>query len=644
MPDPTTSTRPPDDGIREAESVLGSPGMPTRYDTTSVPLQGGYIAKQCPVVAHLANDPTLEVVVLDRPDDAQLRIDRGIEFEAEIIAELVALHPEGIVVDRSAPPVDREAATRAAMEAQAGLIIGGRLSPDIHGKRVGEPDLLVSMSEPDGRTSYLPVDVKHHLTIEEGSGAAMVEVSPLAAPRPDHAAPEAGSLRKSREDDALQLAHYHRMLEAAGFAHTNPTGGIIGKEHRVVWYDLTEPMWKSGGRTRTTLERYDFEFDFRLDIIAVARQRGDDPSLEPLVVPVRIADCDSCDWWEVCRPVLESKDDVSLLPRIGWPQWRDLHLGAITTTEQLASLDWETADLIARGVDLRTYVNRAPDFPPSAPVADVIGKRRTKQIADLELAGFSTAGDALRLDGSTIDVAYARGDAPLKSLAAHIDTARARLGPAPAYRRRGIEDVLVPRADVEIDIDMENTIDEDAYLWGALVTDPSGRTYHPFVTWEPMDAGGGARREVFDGFWNWLSGQIETNSAAGRTVAVYCYSSQAEERHMRRGLAEDDAGQVESVEALIRSERWIDMRKVFERQLITGSGSGLKVVAGLAGFRWRDDDPGGGRSMVWYEQAVAGDEAARMRLLAYNEDDVLATARLRAWMDESSFPSIASAS
>ena len=94
---------------------------------------------------------------------------------------------------------------------------------------------------------------------------------------------------------------------------------------------------------------------------------------------------------------------------------------------------------------------------------------------------------------------------------------------------------------------------------------------------------------------------------------------------------------------LIRSERWIDMRKVFERQLITGSGSGLKVVAGLAGFRWRDDDPGGGRSMVWYEQAVAGDEAARMRLLAYNEDDVLATARLRAWMDESSFPSIASA-
>lgn len=617
--------------------------MPTRYDTTAVPLQGGYIAKQCPVVAHLANDPTLEVVALDRPEDAQLRIDRGIEFEAEIFAELRALHPDGVMVDGTASRAEREADTTGAMKAGAGLIIGGRLEPDVSGKRVGEPDLLVRMIEPDGRRSYLPVDVKHHLTMKDGSGAASVAVSPLATPWADSTKPEPGSVLLPREDDALQLAHYHRMLEAAGYAHANPIGGIIGKERRVVWYDLNEPMWRSGGRFRTTLERYDFEFDFRLDIIAVARRRGDDPAREPLVVPVKITDCASCDWWEVCRPVLESTDDVSLLPRIGWPQWRDLHLGGITTTEQLASLDWATADLIARGVDLRTYVNRAPDFQPPAPVADVIGKRRTKQIADLEKAGFSTAGDATRLDGSTIDVAYARGDAPLKSLAAHIDTARARLGASPAYRRREIEDVMVPRADVEIDIDMENTIDEDAYLWGALVTDSSDRTYHPFVTWEPMDAAGDARREVFDRFWSWLSGHIEASAAAGRTVAVYCYSSQAEERHMRRGLAENESGQSESVEAFIRSERWVDMRKVFEQQLITGLGSGLKVVARLAGFRWRDEDPGGGQSMVWYERAVAGDEAARMRLLTYNEDDVLATASLRAWMDESSFPSIASA-
>ncbi len=617
--------------------------MPTRYDISTVPLQGGYIAKQCPVVAHLANDPTLDVLPLARAEDAQLRMDRGVEFEAEIFAELTALHPEAITVDRTASREARQAATLAAMESGAGLIIGGRLQPDIDGKRVGEPDLLVRVTEPDRTGAYLPVDVKHHLTMRERAGDASLAVSPLKAPRPDHAVPEDGSVLRPHEGDALQLAHYRRLLEAAGYASAAATGGIIGKECRVVWYDLDEPMWRSGGRVRTTLERYDFEFDFRLDIIAVARQRGEDATVEPLVVPVKITDCSSCDWWEVCRPVLEGADDVSLLPRIGWPQWRDLHLGGITTTEQLASLDWSTADLIARGVDLATYVNGAPGFAPATPVGEVIGKRRTKQIGVLTEAGFSTAGDASRLDRATIDVAYAPGNNPMKSLAVQIDTARAREGPAPAYLRRGVENLVVPRSDEEIDVDMENTIDGDAYLWGALVSDSSGSSYRASVTWRPMDPEGLVRRQVFEQFWKWLDELIRTSSSAGRTVAVYCYSSQAEEYHMRRGIADDDIGAATALEDFLGSERWMDMRQVFERQLITGFGTGLKVVAPMAGFEWRDEDPGGGQSMVWYQQAVTGDGNTRARLLAYNEDDVQATRSLRDWLEDSSFPSITTA-
>jgi len=616
--------------------------MPARYDISEVPPQGGYIAKQCPVIAHNRNDPTIVTEPLPVSDATQLMFDRGIAFEDEVFAQLVALHNEAVVVDRDRLRADREAVTAEAMDAGAGLIIGGRLPADPDGRRVGEPDLLVRHTErPDGTWSYVPVDVKHHLTLDEAPDDAGDSVSDLVRPWLADARPATGFTVRGNEGDALQLAHYHRMLEACGHAAPEPLGGIIGKELMVVWYDLDHPSWLSGGRRRTTMERYDFEFDFRLDIISVAQSRGTHPDVDPLVVPVKIADCDGCEWWDLCGPVLEESDDVSLLPRIGWPQWRDLRTGGITSREMLARLDWPTASLIQQGVDLRTYLENAPTVDPETPVLGVIGKRRIKQASVLAEAGFHTAADVERIDRITVDVAYARGDNPISSLAAQIDMARARIGSASVYRKRGIDTVVVPRADVEVDIDMENSVDGSAYLWGALIADgPADPVYRSFVSWEPTGPDGQVGQSVFADFWDWLSELIASTEAESRTIAVYCYSRQAEERHMRLGTAADDTIRSQAVEALIASERWVDMRSVFESQLITGDRVGLKVVADLAGFAWRDDDPGGAQSMVWYEQAVSGDQEARQRLLAYNEDDVRATKALRDWMETSDFPSV----
>ncbi|MEN8239134.1 MAG: ribonuclease H-like domain-containing protein [Actinomycetota bacterium] len=46
----------------------------------------------------------------------------------------------------------------------------------------------------------------------------------------------------------------------------------------------------------------------------------------------------------------------------------------------------------------------------------------------------------------------------------------------------------------------------------------------------------------------------------------------------------------------------------------------------------RHDDPGGRQSEVWFEHVLAGDEEMKGRLLAYNEDDVIAQHEIRRWI------------
>ena len=201
-----------------------------------------------------------------------------------------------------------------------------------------------------------------------------------------------------------------------------------------------------------------------------------------------------------------------------------------------------------------------------------------------------------------------------------------------------VDEVTGPRADVEIDVDMEAYLDQGAYLWGAF----DGRRYTPFVTWERL----GGREEAgnFARFWRWLMGRREAAAQAGQSFAVYCYSANGENHWLRAsarrfgGMRIDDVTvpTPDEVDQFISSEDWVDVFIWVRRQLMGPGGIGLKTVAGEAGYTWVDHGFTGEDS-VHARRLALGEDAARARamreqLLRYNEDDTRATAHVRAWL------------
>jgi len=207
---------------------------------------------------------------------------------------------------------------------------------------------------------------------------------------------------------------------------------------------------------------------------------------------------------------------------------------------------------------------------------------------------------------------------------------------------RKVPEVAVPRADVEVDVDMESFVDHGAYLWGSLLSGadvglPAG--YRAFATWRPVPTDDEARS--FAEFWAWFTDVRARAAERGLTFKAYCYNALAENRWLL-GSAERFAGQpgippLAEVQSFVDSEEWVDLFRSVSDSFLCAHGKGLKVIARVAGFRWQDPHAGGEESMRWYRAAVGLDNGVpdvgqRARLLRYNEDDVRATFTLREWM------------
>ncbi|WP_461167900.1 TM0106 family RecB-like putative nuclease [Tsukamurella serpentis] len=289
--------------------------------------------------------------------------------------------------------------------------------------------------------------------------------------------------------------------------------------------------------------------------------------------PVRVAECRRCPWWPQCAQALTASRDVSLVA--DGRSAPGLREAGIVTVDQLAEF---------RGAQ--------PEDVP-VPIADLRAMARAWR------------------EGQVL------------------------------VRRR--PQVRVRRADVEVDVDMESYQEYGAYLWGTwLRRDGVDLGYRPFVTWDPVPTRDEARS--FAEFWAFLMDCRAQAHAAGRTFAAYCYSQNAENKWLLasadRFAGEPGVPRRGAVEEFIASPEWVDMFDAVGEAFLSLEGRGLKKVAPVAGFQWRDSEAGGEASMLWYRVGVGIDAgwdeadraAQRRRILEYNEDDVKATAALRAFM------------
>lgn len=543
-----------------------------------------YAARSCPLKTVNAFTPNLVAPSLTRATPSFFHDPD--EVEGEIVAAMRV--GEATIADLRGMEAPSQAQADACLEALrdgVDVVIGGLLPRDWEGHRSGRPSILVR----DPRGGYHPVQIKFHRVLEGRSEGAPLVASPLAAPTQRLEVPERG-FRWGRLNAALQVAHYRRLLEAAGLAAEEAWGGLIGLDRIalepggdpsmvITWIDLTERCVLPNPRdiddgsvpeSISTLERYDAEHAYRVRL-AEAATASDGTLLTPIVSH----ECQHCVWQTYCQTQLDA-DDLSL--RIS-----------------KAPLDVHEVRTL-RGMGITT-------------VADLAG-------ADLEAIVEPFVAASLRSGAEQrLRLAYRRA----RLLNAGEELERRTEGP-----------IELARHDLEIDIDIETSAQDRVYLWGLWIDDAreASPRYVHFSEFRDLDAAGEA--ELAIRAFEWLR-----EYTAGRDAAFYHYSDYEVLRIKRLSTRCGTAGEWMTEQA---QEVFVDLFRVMKQHYFGANGLGLKVVAtATTGFEWRDPDPGGLNSQTWFDDAVHESDAdareqARRRVLEYNEDDVRATWHLRRWL------------
>jgi len=223
------------------------------------------------------------------------------------------------------------------------------------------------------------------------------------------------------------------------------------------------------------------------------------------------------------------------------------------------------------------------------------------------------------------------------------------------------KDFLIPEFDIEIDIDLENSLSafqendlseiegqDRVYLYGfgihdrTLNKDWHSATFDSFSDYSNTEEG---EYQLLLKMWNFLKDQVTKAESAGKSIGIFHYSSH--EKKWWRNFARNHEGKA-GVPTLDEVERfftdYFEDLWVYAKLVALGtSGYGIKKLAPKAGFNWKVEDPGGALSLLKYKDAVdpnkspAEQQASIDWLYSYNLDDVRATFAVRDYLRNLTF-------
>lgn len=172
--------------------------------------------------------------------------------------------------------------------------------------------------------------------------------------------------------------------------------------------------------------------------------------------------------------------------------------------------------------------------------------------------------------------------------------------------------------EIHFDIESHPPTDRD-YLYGILTRENGKDAYRSFVADTPED-----EERMWRAFLEWTETLPESF-----TVYHYApYESMRLRQLARRYGDEDHAGLRNFMNAFIDVKELARAHAVFPLYFYS-----LKSIAKFLGFSWKGDVQGGGDSIFAYDKWLeTGDRAHLNAIIAYNEEDVRATAHLIDWL------------